>query len=130
MSQTNRQPARPELVRAYRQCLKRVASMPPCALRSTAMESLVARFARIPDLVMAAPFADLDVNAQIPDPEDSDKMIDTGLDASKRVSPGDVWGCNLSHCVSNHLTVDGMLLPTWQWHDNSSFAPWPHHAEG
>ncbi len=75
------------------------------------------------------PFADLDVDAQIPDPKDPTKMIETGLNASEGVSPGEVWGFNIAQIPRhNPLGVDdsGPYLPVWQWHDGGMFAMWPH----
>lgn len=57
--------------------------------------------------------------AAYPNPE----TIETGLNATDGVNPGDVWGFNMSQ-ISRDTANN--FLPIWNWHDNNSFAPWPH----
>ncbi|MGL4513984.1 MAG: hypothetical protein ACRCT8_12910 [Lacipirellulaceae bacterium] len=50
-------------------------------------------------------------------------MIPTGLNATSGVQAGDVWGFNMSQISRDSANN---FLPIWNWHDNNSFAPWPH----
>lgn len=54
-------------------------------------------------------------------------MIETGLNASAGVTPGDVWGFNAGFIGD----AGPNFLPIWSWHDNPGnnndpFARWPH----
>ena len=69
------------------------------------------------------PFADLDADAMIDDPDNPGEMKPTGLNATAGVTPGDTWGFNLAQITRD---TANNFLPVWNWHDGQAFARWPH----